>query len=135
MTIGGPASMIGFDYARTYNPARSQGSANGVVNVGGFLACFVIMFFVGVLLDLLRDRTAVDPVAALYSLDSFRIAFLAQFPVIGLGVAMVIRLRIRMRRTLREEEGITVAPLWVSIARSWKRRGAPGASIDGDVRE
>lgn len=135
MTVGGPGSMIGFDYARTYNPARSQGSANGVVNVGGFLASFVIMFFVGVLLDLLRDRTAVDPVAALYSLDSFRIAFLAQFPVIGLGVAMVIRLRIRMRRTLRDEEGITVAPLWIAIARTWKRRGVADTSIDADVRE
>lgn len=135
MTIGGPGSMIGFDYARTYNPARSQGSANGVVNVGGFLASFVIMFLVGVLLDLLRDRTALDPVAALYSLDSFRIAFLAQFPVIGLGVAMIIRLRVRMRRTLREEEGITVAPLWLSIARAWRRRGAAGSSTDRDVRE
>jgi len=135
MTVGGPGSMIGFDYARTYNPARSQGSANGVVNVGGFLACFVIMFLVGVLLDVLRDRGAVDPVAALYSLDSFRIAFLAQFPVIGLGVAMVIRLRIRLRRTLREEEGITIAPLWLSIARAWRRRGAAGSSTGTGVRE
>jgi len=135
MTIGGPGSMIGFDYARTYNPARSQGSANGVVNVGGFLACFVIMFLVGVLLDVLRDRSAVDPVLALYSIDSFRIAFLAQFPVIGLGVAMVVRLRVRLRRQLKEEEGITIAPLWLSVARAWKRRGAAGPSIQSDVRE
>ena len=135
MTVGGPGSMIGFDYARTYNPARSQGSANGVVNVGGFLACFVIMFFVGVLLDVLRDRGAADSVAALYSLDSFRIAFLAQFPVIGLGIAMVIRLRIRLRRQLKDEEGITIAPLWLAIARSWKRRGAAASSIGSDVRE
>lgn len=135
MTIGGPGSMIGFDHARTYNPARSQGSANGVVNVGGFLACFTMMLLVGVLLDLLRDRSAPDSLAALYSLDSFRVAFLAQFPILGLGIAMILRLRIRMRRSLHEEEGITVAPLWVAIARRWKRRGAAGPSIQGDVRE
>lgn len=135
MTVGGPASMIGFDYARTYNPARSQGSANGVVNVGGFLAGFVIMLLVGVVLDLLRDPAAADPVAALYALDSFRIAFLVQFPVIGIGIVMVLRLRILLRRQLREEDGITIAPLWLVIGRSWKRRGASAASTDRGVRE
>jgi len=126
---GGPGSMIGFDYARTYNPARSQGSANGVVNVGGFLACFTIMFLVGVVLDLVRDKGAADPVAALYALDSFRVAFLAQFPVLGLGVGMIAALRHRMRRSLREEEGITVAPLWIAIARRMRRRAASAEGV------
>jgi sugar phosphate permease len=134
MSVGGPGSMIGFDYARTYNPARSQGSANGVVNVGGFLACFTIMFLVGVILDVLRDKSAVDPVSALYALDSFRIAFLAQFPIIAIGIIMIIRIRRKMRRSLREDEGITIAPLWVAVARAWRRRGAAPTS-SGDVRE
>ena len=34
--IGGPGSLIGFDFARTFNPLHSLGSANGIVNVGGF---------------------------------------------------------------------------------------------------
>ena len=134
MTIGSPGSMIGFDYARTYNPARSQGSATGIVNVGGFLACFMIMFLVGLILDLLRDRSAGASLTALYSLDSFRIAFLAQFPVIGLGIAMILRLRRRMRRSLREDEGITVAPLWIAVARAWKRRDAQRRGAAGDVQ-
>ncbi len=71
MAVGGPGAMLGFDYARTYNPARSQGSANGVVNVGGFLASFTIMFLVGVILDLLRDHSAGSLLSGLYSLDSF----------------------------------------------------------------
>ena len=64
-------------------------------------------------------------------------AFGVSTPVlfIGLGVAMVIRLRIRLRRTLREEEGITIAPLWLSIARAWRRRGAAGSSTGTGVRE
>ena len=40
MGVGGTGAMIGFDFARTFNPLRSLGSANGVVNVGGFLASF-----------------------------------------------------------------------------------------------
>ncbi len=135
MATGGPGSMIGFDYARTYNPARAQGSATGVVNVGGFLACFTIMFLVGVILDLLHDRSVGDSLTALYALDSFRIAFIAQFPIIGIGNVMILRLRRRMRRSLREDDGITVAPLWVVVGRAWKRRGAAGPSIQGDVRE
>ena len=51
MGIGGTGAMIGFDFARTFNPLRNLGSANGVVNVGGFLASFIMMFLIGVLLD------------------------------------------------------------------------------------
>jgi sugar phosphate permease len=124
ITVGGPGSMIGFDYARTYNPARQLGSANGVVNVGGFLASFVMMFLIGVVLDLLRVRGA--GVEGLYTLDSFRIAFLVQFPVVGFGVVMLLLTRRGMRRSLREEEGIVVAPLWIAIVRRMRRRGSDG---------
>ncbi|HEX4056682.1 MAG TPA: MFS transporter, partial [Galbitalea sp.] len=51
IAIGGPGSLIGFDFARTFNPLRSLGSANGIVNVGGFLASFVMMFAIGLILD------------------------------------------------------------------------------------
>ena len=44
-------------------PARSLGSANGVVNVGGFLASFLMMYLVGVVLDVL-DRMRVAGGAA-----------------------------------------------------------------------
>ena len=54
--IGGPGSLIGFDFARTFNPMRSLGSASGVVNVGGFLASFVMMYLIGLVLDIAEDR-------------------------------------------------------------------------------
>ena len=40
---GGPASMIGFDLARTYTPIEASGRANGIVNIGGFGASLMTM--------------------------------------------------------------------------------------------
>ncbi|MDH6181050.1 MFS family permease [Microbacteriaceae bacterium SG_E_30_P1] len=123
IAVGGPGSLIGFDFARTFNPLRSMGSATGVVNAGGFTASFTIMLLVGFALDEIdRVRGGTGIPAELYSLDSFRIAFVAQYLVIGFGVVMLLRARRRTRARLHEEEGITVAPLWVVLVRRWRRR-------------
>src|SRR5688572_17924603 len=66
----GPGSMIGFDYARTWNPAERMGSASGVVNVGGFVASLLTILAVGAVLDVLTPGTSTA-----YTLDSFRAAF------------------------------------------------------------
>ena len=66
---GGPASMVGFDLARSFTPVEAVGRANGVVNVGGFLASLLTMGLVGVVLDLLEPGGA-----AAYDLDDFRVA-------------------------------------------------------------
>ena len=42
LALGGPGSMIGFDYARTFNPGHRQGTAVGIVNVGGFVASLLV---------------------------------------------------------------------------------------------
>jgi MFS family permease len=121
--IGGPGSLIGFDFARTSNPLHSLGSANGIVNVGGFLASFVMMFLIGVALDLENDlHVAAGQPSDLYALDSFRWAFAIQYVIIGIGVVFLIRARRRTRRRLSQEEGIEVAPLWVALSEAWRRR-------------
>lgn len=132
ISVGGPASLIGFDYARTYNPMRQLGSANGVVNVGGFLASFTAMLLIGVVLDAL-DPTDGRDLGSLYSLDSFRLAFLVQYVLIGFGVVMLLIVRRRIRRTMFDDEGIVVAPLWLAIARSIRprRSGPDGDGPDG----
>src|SRR4029450_8941019 len=56
----GPGSMIGFDYARTENPAERMGSASGVVNVGGFVASLCTILAVGMVLDVLTPGSAAD---------------------------------------------------------------------------
>jgi MFS family permease len=61
LSLGGPASTIGFALARDYNPLRRVGTATGVVNVGGFVAITVSALAVGLLLsafDPLGPRTA-----------------------------------------------------------------------------
>ena len=121
--IGGPGSLIGFDFARTFNPQRSLGSANGVVNVGGFLASFVTMYLIGLLLDLQDGwRVAGGEASDLYALDSFRVAFTVQYLVVGIGVVFLVRARRNTRRLLLHEEGLEVAPLWVAMARAWRSR-------------
>jgi MFS family permease len=121
--IGGPGSLIGFDFARTFNPMRSLGSANGVVNVGGFLASFVMMYLIGLVLDLENTaRVARGAASDVFGWESFRIALLVQYLVIGTGLLFLLRARKRTRLRLHADEGIEVAPLWVSLVRFWRHR-------------
>jgi MFS family permease len=121
--VGGPGSQIGFDFARTFNPRRGLGSATGFVNVGGFFASFVMMFLIGVVLDAADTaRVTSGAPSDLYALDSFRLAFLVQYVVVGAGVIMLFVSRRRTRRRLAEDEGIQVGPLWVAIVEARVRR-------------
>jgi MFS family permease len=121
--VGGPGSQIGFDFARTFNPRRGLGSATGFVNVGGFLASFVMMFLIGIVLDAVdAARVAGGAPSDLYAFDSFRLAFLVQYVVVGIGVVMLFVSRRRTRRRLAEDEGIQVGPLWVALVEARARR-------------
>ena len=54
MASGGPASMVGFDLARSFTPAEASGRANGLVNIGGFSASLLTMALIGLVLDRAR---------------------------------------------------------------------------------
>lgn len=84
----GPASMIGFDFARPANPPERQGTASGIVNMGGFVASMTTLLAVGVLLDATGDN--------------YRIAFSCVFVLETLGVVQILRLRSRTARLERE---------------------------------
>src|SRR5690554_243464 len=121
--VGGPGSLIGFDFARQFNPLRNLGSATGIVNVGGFLATFTIMFVMGLVLDLANQaRMSQGLPDDLFSWDGFRLAFLVQFVVVGGGIIAMVNARRRTRLLLHVEEGIQVAPLWVVWVREVRRR-------------
>ena len=71
---GGPASMVGFDLARTFTPVHAIGRANGLVNVGGFTASLLTMALIGVVLDL-SSPGGMDA----YTLDDYRLAMSVQY--------------------------------------------------------
>jgi MFS family permease len=114
LAIGGPGSMIGFDFARTFNPAHRIGTATGIVNVGGFIAALVAIFLIGLVLDILYASGFSNGV--LYGLEPFRIALCVQFLLIGIGVSATIACRRKVRRQMASQ-GVVVPPLLRAFAR------------------
>ncbi|MFD8806680.1 nitrate/nitrite transporter [Streptomyces sp. NPDC059597] len=84
----GPASMLGFDFARPANPPERQGTASGITNMGGFIASMTTLFAIGVLLDATGD--------------DYAIAFSAVFVLQAVGIVQILRLRGRAARRERE---------------------------------
>ncbi|MER7916602.1 MULTISPECIES: MFS transporter [unclassified Streptomyces] len=84
----GPASMIGFDFARPANPPERQGTASGITNMGGFIASMTTLLAIGVLLDATGD--------------DYRVAFSAVFVLQAIGLSQILRLRARAARRERE---------------------------------
>jgi len=83
ISIGGPASMVAFDYSKDFVPKSKLGSANGFANVGGFLATFVMMYLTGLVIDLLYNP---ESEVSRYNVASFRWGFAVQFLVIAIGI-------------------------------------------------
>ncbi len=99
LSLGGPASMIAFDHARTHNPSHRLSTATGLTNAGGFLAALIAIFVIGVALDLQGAGTPDT-----YRLDAFRVAFLAQIPLWLLGAIFISVERRRTRVHLGMDE-------------------------------
>jgi MFS family permease len=114
--LGGPGSMIGFDYARTFNPPNRLGTATGVVNVGGFVASLLTIELIGLILDA-RTGGRAD-----YGIADFKIAMAVQYLVGAVGLVGILRTR-RLARRRMAEEGVVVRPLREVLAQ--RRRLAP----------
>jgi sugar phosphate permease len=113
LAIGGPGSMIGFDFARTFNPAHRLGTATGIVNVGGFIAALVTIFLIGFVLDFLLASGYSG--GELYGLEPFRIALSVHFLLLAFGGAMMLRTRRKVRRQMAAQ-GVVVPPLLRAMA-------------------
>lgn len=124
VAVGGPGSMIGFDFARTFNAPRITGTATGIVNVGGFTAALVSVYFIGLILDV--QFAASDGTGALYNLDAFRWALAFQFIPLALGALGIVVTRRKARAQLAST-GVVVVPLLQAISeRRWRRDGRRG---------
>lgn len=106
--VGGPASMVGFDFARTFNPPHRLGGATGIVNQGGFIASLVTIVAIGIVLDLASPGGGSS-----YSPDAFRIAMATQYVVWTLGVVQILRYRRKARLQLAAEDPEGLAAEWV----------------------
>lgn len=107
---GGPASVIGFDFARTSNDRGRIGTATGLVNVGGFSAAVLSVLAVGIVLDLRAD------VDGPLSLAAFRAAFAVMAVPWVVAVAGVLVSRRRTRAAMAAD-GTVVPPIRAAIAR------------------
>ncbi|ATI31482.1 MFS transporter [Rhodococcus sp. D-46] len=107
ISVGGPGSVIGFDYARTSNPSSAMGTAQGMVNIGGFLASLIVIQVMGVILGHMGG----------YTFDGFRVAWMVQYPVWVLGIVGVLVTRGKARRALAAE-GVHVRPIREVIRRN-----------------
>lgn len=97
ISVGGPASMISFEVARSHTPKSLSGVGIGFVNTAGFIAALIVIMMIGLVLDL---QGAGSP--ELYTLDAFKWAFVVQVPVWLLGLVFIV---IEERNTLRWMRG------------------------------
>ncbi|OBC01082.1 MFS transporter [Mycobacterium sp. 852013-50091_SCH5140682] len=94
ISVGGPGSMVGFDFARTFNPSATLGTAQGMVNMGGFLAALLVMQSMGLILAHAGD----------YSAASFRVAWAVQYAVWVLATIGILITRSKARKLMRVEQ-------------------------------
>ena len=94
ISAGGPGSVVGFDIARTFNPGATLGTAQGTVNVGGFLAALVVMQAMGLIIE----------TSGGYSFNSFRLAWCVQYVLWSVAVVGILITRTKARRTIGDIE-------------------------------
>jgi hypothetical protein len=110
LASGGPGSMIGFDFARTFNPPSRLGTATGIVNVGGFVASLVTIELIGLVLDL-RTGGAVG-----FGPADAKVAFSVQVLPWTVGLVGILVTRRKVRRRMAAG-GVVVPPIREALAR------------------
>ncbi|CAN5577162.1 MFS transporter [soil metagenome] len=90
ISVGGPGSMVGFDFARTFNPSRTLGTAQGIVNMGGFIASLLVMQSMGMIIGATGG----------YSFESFRLAWTVQYAIWVIAAIAILITRKKARRTI-----------------------------------
>jgi sugar phosphate permease len=94
ISVGGPGSMVGFDFARTFNPSGTLGTAQGIVNMGGFIASLLVMQAMGVVIG----------AAGGYSFTAFRLAWCVQYAGWAFAAVAILISRRKARRTIGQIE-------------------------------
>ncbi len=109
VAVGGPGSVIGFDYARSFNSPNRLGAATGLVNVGGFIGAVVSVLAIGIILDAVSGGEQ-------FTLNGFRVAFLV-IVVIWLIAMVNLLISRRLTRKMMAADGVIVPPITTVIKR------------------
>ena len=94
ISVGGPGSVVGFDFARTFNPRATLGTAQGAVNMGGFIASLLLMQGMGMVIGAMGG----------YSFASFRAAWCLQYVAWAVAVVGIVVTRKKALRTIGDIE-------------------------------
>jgi MFS family permease len=114
IAAGGPVSLVGLDYARTFADHQRLGAANGLVNTGGFVSTIIAVGLVGAVLQLASPDGN-------YGLDAYRLAFAALAIPWAIGVVGILRNRAKTRADWAAD-GVVVPPLREVLERRRQRR-------------
>lgn len=112
VAAGGPISLVGLDYARTFADHDHLGAANGRVNAGGFVSTIVAVGLIGIVLQLAAPDGN-------YDLGAYRLAFASLALPWGVGVLGILRNR-RGARADWAADGVVLPP----VRDAWARRKA-----------
>jgi MFS family permease len=114
IAAGGPVSLVGLDYARTFADRERLGAAKGVVNTGGFVSTIIAVGLVGAVLQIAAPDGD-------YGLDAYRLAFAALAIPWAVGVLGIVRNRAKARADWAAD-GVVIPPLREALARRRKTR-------------
>ena len=115
LATGGPGSSIGFDFARTFNPAHRLGTATGLVIMGGFGGALIAITLIGVLLDVGERLLGLPPQ------EAYRLAMAVQIPMVALGIWGVVSTR-RAIRSGFADDGIELDRFPAAVRRKFSAR-------------
>lgn len=125
LALAGSGSSIAFDLARTAVPISRLGTANGLVNQGGFTAALIASFLIGVVLDWRAPDGD-------YSLADFRLAMSSQFIVVAVGVIGFLVVSPFAKRRFEKDKGLRILPVRVAIERIIRERRAEARLRESD---
>lgn len=90
ISIAQPVSLLAFDFARDFNPPATLGTAQGMVNMGGFVASLLVMQAMGLIID-------TDSDADEWSFGAFRLAWTTQYVIWAVAAIGVLVSTARVR--------------------------------------
>lgn len=97
--LGAPASIIGFDFGRSFNPIHRLGTVTGIINQAGFIASLILVIAIGLILDWRTPGAGTE-----YPPSAFRWAMSFQYVLWTLGGVQIWRYRVKVRAKVMLEE-------------------------------